>query len=70
MKKERIDSILFNGGYAESLLKAKAMVMAGIVLVDDKRVEKPSDIFSPQAEIRIKGDPIKNKYVGRGGLKL
>ena len=47
------------------------MVMAGIVLVDDQRVEKPSEQHSPQANIRIKGaeDPT-TRYVGRGGLKL
>ena len=45
--------------------------MAGIVLVDDQRVEKPSEQHSPQANIRIKGaeDPT-TRYVGRGGLKL
>ena len=47
------------------------MVMAGIVLVNDQRVEKPSEQHSPQANIRIKGaeDPT-TRYVGRGGLKL
>jgi len=45
--------------------------MAGIVLVDDQRVEKPSEQHSPQANIRIKGaeDPT-TRYVGRGDLKL
>ena len=47
------------------------MVMAGIVLVNDQRVEKPSEQHSTQANIRIKGaeDPT-TRYVGRGGLKL
>ena len=45
--------------------------MAGIVLVDDQRVEKPSEQFSVQANIRIKGaDDPTSRYVGRGGLKL
>ncbi|HZJ43904.1 MAG TPA: TlyA family RNA methyltransferase, partial [Pyrinomonadaceae bacterium] len=54
-----------------SRTKAQAMVMAGIVLVDDQRVEKPSEQHSSQANIRIKGaqDPT-TRYVGRGGLKL
>jgi 23S rRNA (cytidine1920-2'-O)/16S rRNA (cytidine1409-2'-O)-methyltransferase len=47
------------------------MIMAGIVLVDEQRVEKPSHQFDPNSTIRIKGnnDP-STRYVGRGGLKL
>ena len=47
------------------------MIMAGIVLVDEQRVEKPSHQFDPNSIIRIKGnnDP-STRYVGRGGLKL
>ena len=47
------------------------MVMAGVVLVDEQRVVKPSDSTSLQAHIRIKGaDDPTSRYVGRGGLKL
>jgi 23S rRNA (cytidine1920-2'-O)/16S rRNA (cytidine1409-2'-O)-methyltransferase len=47
------------------------MVMAGIVLVDEQRVDKPSHQFDPNASIRIKGnDDPSTRYVGRGGLKL
>ncbi|MDQ3042252.1 MAG: TlyA family RNA methyltransferase [Acidobacteriota bacterium] len=70
MKKERIDNLLIRLGFADSLAKAKALVMAGIVLSDEKRVEKPSEFFSTSAKIRIKGDSAASKYVGRGGLKL
>ena len=47
------------------------MVMAGVVLVAERRADKPSDLFSSDALIRIKGaeDPT-TRYVGRGGLKL
>jgi len=71
LKRERIDKLLVDRGLAPSRTKAQAMVMAGIVLVDDQRVEKPSEQHSPQANIRIKGaeDPT-TRYVGRGGLKL
>lgn len=45
--------------------------MSGIVLVNEQRVEKPSDTISGDAEIRIKGgDDPTSRYVGRGGLKL
>lgn len=47
------------------------MVMAGVVLVDEQRVEKPSQQFDSNSTIRVKGgDDPTNRYVGRGGLKL
>lgn len=70
MKKERIDNLLVEFGFAESLAKAKALIMAGIVLVEEKRAEKPSETFARQAKIRIKSNQAESKYVGRGGLKL
>lgn len=70
MKKERIDKLLYDLGYADSRTKAQAMVMAGVVLVDERRVEKPSEAFAPEVNIRIKGQTPESKYVSRGGLKL
>jgi 23S rRNA (cytidine1920-2'-O)/16S rRNA (cytidine1409-2'-O)-methyltransferase len=70
MKKERIDKLLADRGFAESRSKAQAMIMAGVVLVDEKRVEKPSETYEAEASIRIKGDSPESRYVGRGGLKL
>jgi 23S rRNA (cytidine1920-2'-O)/16S rRNA (cytidine1409-2'-O)-methyltransferase len=57
IEKARIDILLVEQGLADSRTKAQSLVMAGVVLVDEKRVEKPSEKF-------------ENKYVGRGGLKL
>lgn len=71
MKRERIDKLLVSKGLADSRTKAQALVMAGVVLVENQRVEKPSDQFLPDASIRIKdADNPASKYVGRGGLKL
>ncbi|HEX8638939.1 MAG TPA: TlyA family RNA methyltransferase [Pyrinomonadaceae bacterium] len=70
MKKERIDKLLLERGLADSRSKAQALVMSGVVLVDEKRVEKPSEAFSYEAKIRIKNQTDETKYVGRGGLKL
>jgi 23S rRNA (cytidine1920-2'-O)/16S rRNA (cytidine1409-2'-O)-methyltransferase len=68
---KRIDKLLVDRGLAESRTKAQALVMAGVVLVDEQRVNKPSDPVGPHAEIRIKGgDDPATRYVGRGGLKL
>ncbi len=70
MKKERIDKLLVDFGFAESRTKARSMIMAGIVLVNDKRIEKSSEQFSKDVSIRIKGKTEESKFVGRGGLKL
>lgn len=72
VKRERIDKLLVEKGLADSRTKAQAMVMAGVVLVNEQRVEKPSDLFAAESVIiRIKRseDPT-SRYVGRGGLKL
>ncbi|HEY0724570.1 MAG TPA: TlyA family RNA methyltransferase, partial [Pyrinomonadaceae bacterium] len=71
MKRERIDKLLVERGLADSRTKAQAMVMAGVVLVDEQRVEKPSHQFDTNSSIRIKGgDDPTTRYVGRCGLKL
>jgi 23S rRNA (cytidine1920-2'-O)/16S rRNA (cytidine1409-2'-O)-methyltransferase len=70
MPKERIDKLLTDHGLASSRTKAQALVMAGVVLVDEKRVEKPSEKFEKTATIRLKGASLEQKYVSRGGLKL
>jgi 23S rRNA (cytidine1920-2'-O)/16S rRNA (cytidine1409-2'-O)-methyltransferase len=70
-RRERIDKLLVERGLAESRTKAQALVMAGVVLVNEQLVNKPSDTFTPHTQIRIKGgDDPASRYVGRGGLKL
>ena len=71
MTRERIDKLLVDRGLAESRTKAQAMIMAGVVLVDEQRVDKPSHQFDTNSSIRLKGgDDPTSRYVGRGGLKL
>src|SRR5919107_2168665 len=71
MKRERIDKLMVERGLAESRTKAQALVMAGIVLVNEQRVEKSSESFPPDVLIRVKGaGDAAARYVGRGGLKL
>lgn len=67
-KKERIDVLLVEKGFIGSREKAKRMIMAGSVLVDDEVVDKPGTKVDTSKEIRIKGNPLP--YVSRGGLKL
>jgi len=67
----RIDKLLVDRGLAESRTKAQALVMAGVVLADEQRVNKPSDTVASDAHVRLKGgDDPTSRYVGRGGLKL
>lgn len=70
MKRQRIDKLLVEQGLANSLTTAQAMVMAGIVLVNEQKILKPSQEFLPTETIRLKGKSEEIKYVGRGGLKL
>lgn len=67
-KKERIDKLLLERGLVTSREKAKALIMAGQVIVNDKRVDKAGETVSFDADIRIKGDQLP--FVSRGGLKL
>src|ERR1041385_9145168 len=69
MERERIDKLLVDRGLADTRTKAQALVMAGAVLVDEQLVRKSSEVFSPQAQIRIK-EEATSRYVGRGGIKL
>lgn len=70
MKRHRIDKLLVDLKLADSQTKAQALVMAGVVLVNEQKVSKPSQEFLPTDPIRIKGQTAETKYVGRGGLKL
>ena len=69
MQHERIDKLLVERGLADSRTKAQALVIAGAVLVGEQLVKKPSEIFSHDANIRIK-DNATQRYVSRGGIKL
>lgn len=66
--KERIDVLLVERGFYESREKAKAAVMAGLVLVNNEPVDKGGMKVPREAEIKVKG--AVHPYVSRGGLKL
>ena len=66
--KERIDRLLVQRQLAGSRERAKALILAGRVLVDDQVVDKVGTQVFADAEIRLKGEDIP--YVSRGGLKL
>ena len=68
VKKIRLDTLLVEQGYFESRTRAQAAIMAGQVLVDEQKTDKPGTAVKPEARIRLLGDQLK--YVSRGGLKL
>ena len=71
MKKEkkRLDVLLVERGLASSREKAKALIMAGIVYVNQNKEDKAGASFDPEeAQIEVRGATLP--YVSRGGLKL
>lgn len=67
-EKNRIDVILVEKGFFDSRERARKTIMAGIVFVDNQRVDKPGTKVPVDAKIEIKGKVLP--YVSRGGLKL
>lgn len=66
--KERIDVLLVEQGFYESREKAKAAIMAGLVLADEERIEKAGMKVLRSSVLKVKGTV--HPYVSRGGLKL
>ncbi len=66
--RRRLDDLLVERGLAESLPRAAAMVLAGEVHVDGKRVEKAGLPVASNAQVRVTSR--QQKYVSRGGFKL
>ena len=66
--KERLDKILVQRGLVSSRERARALILAGQVVVDDHRVDKAGIQVADDAHIRIKGQDFA--YVSRGGVKL
>jgi 23S rRNA (cytidine1920-2'-O)/16S rRNA (cytidine1409-2'-O)-methyltransferase len=67
-RKERLDVLLVEAGMAPTRARAQALVLAGQVVVEDQRVDKPGTRVPVEAVLRLKGEPMP--YVSRGGLKL
>ena len=67
MGKRRLDVLLLERGLVESREKARAVVMAGAVLVDEQAAIKPAGLVDEGADLRLVEGP---KYVSRGGDKL
>jgi 23S rRNA (cytidine1920-2'-O)/16S rRNA (cytidine1409-2'-O)-methyltransferase len=66
--KQRLDKLLVDRGLAQSRERAQALVLAGRVLVNEQKVEKPGAAVAEDAPVRLLGEDLR--YVSRGGLKL
>jgi 23S rRNA (cytidine1920-2'-O)/16S rRNA (cytidine1409-2'-O)-methyltransferase len=66
--KQRLDLLVVEKGLAASRPRARALIMAGKILVDTQRVDKPGTQVSIESHVRLKGEDLA--YVSRGGIKL
>jgi len=66
--KVRLDRILVDRGLTTSREQARALILAGRVLVNEFKIDKAGSQVPEAADIRIAGD--RNPFVSRGGLKL
>jgi len=66
--KQRADLLLVALGLAESRARAQALILAGKVFSDGKRVEKAGDLMADGAALEVRGQD--HPWVSRGGLKL
>jgi 23S rRNA (cytidine1920-2'-O)/16S rRNA (cytidine1409-2'-O)-methyltransferase len=66
--KTRLDILLVEQGHALSRERARSLILAGRVLVNEQKIDKPGAPVSADAVIRLLGEDLP--YVSRGGLKL
>ncbi|MBA4495004.1 TlyA family RNA methyltransferase [Paenactinomyces guangxiensis] len=68
MNKERLDLLLVQKGYFNSRQQAQRSIMAGLVFINQERIDKAGTKVPSDAVVEIKGQ--LHPYVSRGGLKL
>lgn len=68
VRKQRVDQLLTERGLVESRSRAQAMIMAGLVYSDTRRIDKPGQTLPEDAPLELKGQD--HPWVSRGGLKL
>lgn len=66
--KIRLDQYLCQNGLAQSRERAKALIMSGIVFVNEQKADKAGELVPETARVEVRGHDIG--YVSRGGLKL
>lgn len=68
MPRKRLDMLVMDRGLATSRERAKALIMAGDVYVDNQKADKPGDLYPEEAHVECRSSGLR--YVSRGGLKL
>jgi 23S rRNA (cytidine1920-2'-O)/16S rRNA (cytidine1409-2'-O)-methyltransferase len=68
MPKIRADQLLVDRGLAESRTRAQALVMAGLVFIGDRKIDKPGQQVADDAVLDVRGRD--HPWVSRGGIKL
>ncbi len=66
--KIRLDQYLVQQGLVQSRERAKALIMAGVVFVNEQKADKAGEMVKDDAKVEVRGHDIG--YVSRGGLKL
>lgn len=66
--KTRLDLLLVERALVPSRERARALILAGRVLVNEQKIDKPGTAVAEDAAIRLLGE--EQAYVSRGGLKL
>ena len=67
-RKSRLDALLVERGLAASRERARGLILAGRVLVDEQKIDKPGAPVAADVTIRLLGEDLP--FVSRGGLKL
>ncbi|RVU34734.1 TlyA family RNA methyltransferase [Hwanghaeella grinnelliae] len=68
VRKIRADQALVDRGLVETRSKAQALIMAGVVFSEEKRIDKPGQQITEETPLEVRGQD--HPWVSRGGLKL
>ena len=68
VSKERIDKLLIEKRIVQSRERARSLIMEGMVIVEDRTIDKPGTKVDVEAQLQIRGGDLP--YVSRGGVKL
>ncbi len=68
MTKIRVDQLLVDRGLVESRTRAQALIMAGLVFVGTRKIDKPGQTIADDVALDVRGRD--HPWVSRGGVKL
>jgi len=66
--KQRADQLLVERGLAESRARAQSLILAGLVFLGERRIDKPGETLAPDVGLEVRGRD--HPWVSRGGIKL